>query len=399
MGMKLHNDLTLRVNNGEKVRVLIVAPSLRILGGQAVQAKYLIEHLSKEPSFEVSFLPHNPRLPGPLGVLQSIKYVRTLVTSLVYCISLLLKVPKNDVIHIFSASYFSFLLAPAPAILIAKLFGKKSVLNYRSGEAEDHLRTWPRTAVPIIRLADDLVVPSQYLVDVFRKFGLRAHAIANIVLQDNFRFRERHPLLPYFFCNRNLYPLYNVACVLRAFRIIQQKFPEATLTIAGDGSQRPFLEDLARKLNLQKVVFLGPVAPEKMGKLYEDAHIFLNGSNIDNLPGSILESYASGLPIVTTSAGGIPYIVEHEKTGMLVPRNDADAMAAAALRLLESPEFANSMIGNAYEASQAYTWPAVRDAWLELYRRLADRSISVDPSMTVVGAVDSGTMSGTVDKN
>src|SRR5262245_58736790 len=148
--MQLHSLRPLEVKETQKIRVLVVAPSLRILGGQAVQANYLIEHLSQEPSFEVSFLPHNPRLPGPLRLLQLIKYVRTIVTSLIYCLALALRIPKHDVIHIFSASYFSFLLAPTPAILIAKLFGKKAILNYHSGEAEDHLRCWPRTAIPII---------------------------------------------------------------------------------------------------------------------------------------------------------------------------------------------------------------------------------------------------------
>jgi L-malate glycosyltransferase len=385
--MQLHYFLPLEVKETQKIRVLVVAPSLRILGGQAVQAKYLIEHLSQEPSFEVAFLPHNPRLPGPLRVLQSIKYVRTIVTSLIYCVALALRIPKHDVIHTFSASYFSFLLAPTPAILIAKLFGKKTVLNYHSGEAEDHLRFWPRTAVPIIKMADELVVPSQYLVEVFRKFGLQAHAVANIVDLESFKFSERRPLLPQFLTNRNLYPLYNVACILRAFKIIQEKYPHATLKIAGNGRQRSYLEDLARKLNLRNVDFLGLVAPEKMSKLYDESHIFLNGSNIDNLPGSILESFASGVPIVTTSAGGIPYIVAHERTGLLVPRNDAEAMAASAVRLLESQELASSIAHNAHEVCQVYTWLAVRERWMELYRRLAERAVNIDANMDPVQQV------------
>jgi hypothetical protein len=53
----------------------------------------------------------------------------------------------------------SFLLAPTPAIFIGRLFGKKVILNYHSGEAEDHLRCWPRTSVPIMKLADELIVP------------------------------------------------------------------------------------------------------------------------------------------------------------------------------------------------------------------------------------------------
>jgi L-malate glycosyltransferase len=382
--MKLQNALALE--SKQKVRVLIVAPSLRILGGQAVQANYLIENLRREPAFQVSFLPHNPRLRGPLIILQSIKYVRTIVTSLVYCIALALRIPKHDIIHIFSASYFSFLLAPTPAILIAKFFGKKTILNYHSGEAEDHLRCWPRTAIPIIRLTDVLVVPSQYLVDVFRRFGLQAQAIANIVDLGSFKFTERRPLLPHFLSNRNLYPLYNVACVLRAFKIIQERFADATLKIAGDGRQRSQLQNMSRDLKLRNVDFVGHVAPEKMGTLYDEAHIFLNGSNIDNLPGSILDAFASGLPVVTTSAGGIPYILAHERTGLLVPRNDAQSMAASAVRLIESQELASSIVRNAYEACQTYTWPAVRFKWLDLYERLAERTADIEPQVDGIQA-------------
>src|SRR6185295_15752894 len=104
------------------LRVLIVGPSLDILGGQAVQAARLLNHLNREPELEVSFLPINPRLPGVLRKLQSIKYLRTLVTSLVYVAKLLIEVRRNDIIHIFSASYLSFVLAPTPAILIAKFY-------------------------------------------------------------------------------------------------------------------------------------------------------------------------------------------------------------------------------------------------------------------------------------
>lgn len=367
-------------NSPEKpIRLLLVAPALRILGGQAVQANYLLEHLSREPGFEVSFVPHNPRLPGPLRLLQSIKYVRTLVTSFVYCINLLLQVPRHDIVHTFSASYLSFLLAPAPAILIARLFGKKVILNYRSGECEDHLRTWPRTSVPIMRLADELIVPSQYLIDVFWKFGLRATSVANIFDPERFRYKERKPLQPIFLSNRNLYPLYNVACILRAFAKIQHTYPEARLIIAGDGSQRPSLEALARELKLEHVEFRGRVAPHKMHELYDEAHIFLNSSNIDNMPGSILESFATGMPVVSTSAGGIRCIVTHEQTGLLVPRNDHEAMAAWAMCLLESPQLASNIARNAYEECANYKWDAVREKWLAAYTRLAGREEASSP--------------------
>ena len=205
------------------MRVLIVAPSLDILGGQAVQAERLITHWRAEPGLAVGFLPINPRLPGCLRKLQSTKYPRTIVTSIWYCSSLLRRVPGYDVVHTFSASYFSFVLAPTPAILIAKLFGKKVLLNYHAGEADDHLNRWSRTAIPTIRLADQIAVPSEYLVSVFARHDLRARAIFNIIGTETFRFRERRPLRPLFLSNRNLELHYGVDRVLRAFGLISNR--------------------------------------------------------------------------------------------------------------------------------------------------------------------------------
>jgi glycosyltransferase involved in cell wall biosynthesis len=358
---------------GRRVRVLIVAPSLGILGGQAVQAARLLARFQAEPSLEVSFLPINPRLPGLLGKLQEIKYVRTVLTSVAYIATLLARVRAYDVIHVFSASYASFVIAPTPAILVAKLYGKKIVLNYRSGEAEDHLRRWRRTALPTIRLVDEVAVPSGYLVDVFARFGLHARSIYNFVETDRFRFRRRSPLRPVFLSNRNLEPLYNVGCILRAFAIVQRRFPEAALTVAGDGSQRAELEQLARELDLRNTEFIGRVEQARMHELCERADIYLNSSNIDNMPGSIIEAYAAGLPVVTTDAGGIPYILTHEETGLMVRCDDHEALAASAIRLLEDGELAEKLATNALAACRKYSWAAVRDEWLKLYFELAHK--------------------------
>ena len=121
------------------VRVLLIAPSLEIVGGQSVQAARLLAELRKLPQLRVDFLPVNPRAPGPMRRLQKIKYVRTLVTSALYLIRLVANIARYDILHIFTPGYFAFMLAPAPAILLAQLLGKKTILNYRDGRAEDHL--------------------------------------------------------------------------------------------------------------------------------------------------------------------------------------------------------------------------------------------------------------------
>ncbi len=242
----------------------------------------------------MGFVPIDPRLPGPLQLLQRVRYLRTLVTSLQYLWDLLVSLARYDIVHVFSASYFSFILAPTPAVLLGKWFGKRVLLNYRSGEAEDHLRRWRRTAIPIMRLADALVVPSGYLVDVFARVGLRARAIANVVDFDQFRFRERRPLRPVFLSNRSFEAHYNVACVLRAFARIQRCYPDARLIVAGDGKERGALVRLAHELNLRNAEFIGRVRPERMPALYDAADVYLNAPDIDNMPGSHRLDRAAG---------------------------------------------------------------------------------------------------------
>jgi len=353
------------------IRVCIVAPSLSILGGQAVAAQRLLERLRAVPGLEVDFLPHDPRSNPLLRLLQRVKYVRTVATSIAYVTSLLRRLPKYDVVHVFSASYWSFVLAPTPAILIGKWLGKRVVVNYRSGEAEDHLQRWPKTAIPTLHRADAVVTPSGYLVDVFARFGIQAESIANFVDPEAVLFRRRTSLRPVFLSNRNFQALYNVPCVLRAFAIIQARIPDARLIVIGDGPERAHVHETARTLALRNVEFIGAVAPGDMGRWYDRADVYLNASDIDNMPNSIIEAFACALPVVTTRAGGIPYVVEHERNGLLVDCGDHAALAAAALRLLDDPKLAERLVVEGLrDVDQQYTWAAVSHRWAALYRRL-----------------------------
>lgn len=354
------------------IRVALVAPSMNILGGQAVQARLLLERMNGIGGVRVDLIPINPRLPGPLRIFQRVKYLRTLATSVRYLTQLAAQLHRYDIVHVFSASYLSFVLAPTPALLLARRLGKPTILNYRSGEADDHLTRW-RTAVPTIRLATRVITPSEYLVDVFAAHGLEARAIPNVVDLERFRWRERVPLRPVFLSNRNFEAHYDVACVLRAFRRIQTTRPDAELLVAGDGPLRAALYELSEVLELRNVDFVGRVPHEAMPELYDRADIYLNTPRIDNMPNSILEAYASGLPIVTSDAGGIPYIVRDGDTGLMVPAGDDEAVARAALRLLEDPDLASRLAAaGRREVEERYAWSEVLDKWVSLYRQLAE---------------------------
>jgi len=348
-------------------KIAMVAPSLDILGGQGVQACDLTEAL-ESAGFKVLFIAVNPRFPHGLGWLRRIPWLRTVLNQLLY-VSSLSRLRHVDTVHIFSASYWSFLLAPVPAILAARLFGKRIILNYHSGEAGDHLTHWGKRVHPWLRMVDEIVVPSQYLQRVFAEHGYRTRVIRNIIDTTNFRYRPRQPLQAHLLSTRNLESHYGVDNTLQAFAILKKIRPDALLTIAGYGREQERLQRLATAQKLDGVRFIGRVEPEAMPRVYDQAHIFLNSSTVDNQPVSILEAFAAGLAVVSTPTGDIPAMVRDKETGLIVAHNDPQAMAAAIELLLDNPQHTLQMTEAAREEVEKYTWSQVYGEWAQLYHQ------------------------------
>jgi L-malate glycosyltransferase len=366
------------------LRVAIVAPSMGILGGQAVQADRLLRAWQGDPDVRAWLVPINPIPPGPLKHAVEVKYLRTVFTQLCYWPLLLRELRHADVVHVFSASYFSFLLAPLPAVLVAKLLGKPVVMNYRSGQAPDHLR---RSAIArgTLRWVERNAVPSAFLQGVFREHGISSEVIPNIVDVDRFSFRRRQPLAPKILSTRNFEELYNVSCTLRAFRLVQDRYPEATLTLVGSGSEEPRLRALADDLALRNVHFAGRVAPADIWRYYADADVYLQTPNIDNMPSSVLEAFASGCAVVSTNAGGVPAILTDDRHGLLVDAGDHAAAAERIVRLLENPGLVDRLTTEARDSCTQYRWQTVRSKWVALYQGMvAGRAAMGQPSASTI---------------
>jgi L-malate glycosyltransferase len=361
------------------LRVAIVAASLRILGGQAVQAQRLLDAWQDDRRVKARLVPVNPVPPAPFAAALRVKYLRTIVTQLSYWPLLFRELRKADVVHVFSASYASFLLAPLPAVLIAKLFGRPVVFNYHSGEAPDHLRRSPLARHVMRHWVDLNAVPSAFLRDVLQGFGIRARVVPNTVDLRQFMYRVRDPLRPRLLCTRNFEEMYNVACVLRAFARVQLRHPHATLTLVGSGSQEDSLRALASSLALRNVTFTGAVPPAEISQYYAEADVFVQAPRIDNMPLSVLEAFASGLPVVSTDVGGVPYILTHGVHGLLAPDDDDEAIAACVLTLVGSPSYARRLAAAAHASCSAYTWPVAREGWLTAYEAASDRSSALTP--------------------
>jgi glycosyltransferase involved in cell wall biosynthesis len=353
----------------DKTRVAIVAASLRYLGGQSAQADLLVKNWQSDPAVEARLIAIDPLLPAGLRWVERIPALRTLVRQSFYLRDLWRGLKEADIAHLFSASYWSFLIAPVPAWLVARLRGKKVLIHYHSGEARDHLQRF-RTARPVLARADKLVVPSGYLVQVFREFQLDAEAVPNIVDLVQFPFRVRKALRPHLVCTRGFHPYYSVDVVVRALAEIQRSYPDAQLDLVGNGPMEKQIRTLVSRLKLAGVRFAGAVSHREIDRYYDQADIFINASWLDNMPVSILEAFAAGTPVVSTAPEGMSYIVENGRTGLLSEPGDAHALAQNVIRLLRDPELGCRLAANAREQAERYQWSVVREQWLGVYGSL-----------------------------
>lgn len=349
-----------------RLRVLLIAPSLDIIGGQSVQAHRLYRQFADEPELDIRFLAVNPRLPRILRT----KYIRTIAGTIILMARLIVEVQHSDVLHVFTPGFLAFYLAPAPALLIARLLGKPAILNYHDGRAEDHLANWP-SALRLMRWSSEIVVPSDYLVKVFARFGMRARCVHNVASATSLIYRERPRPRPIFLHTRGLAREYNPECTLRAFAIVQHRYREARLVIAHDGPLRSELEFIAAALGLRHTQFIGEVAPTDIAALYDSADLYLMSPNADNMPLSVLECFAAGLPVISSSAGGIPELIEDEVNGLLFPPDDHEAMARCAFRLLEEPGLAFRLAAYARAGLARYCWQDIGPQWMAIYREMA----------------------------
>jgi glycosyltransferase involved in cell wall biosynthesis len=353
--------------------VAIVGPPLDVLyGGQEVQASSLLTHWQKDPEVAATFISSRPPFPKPLAALNRVPYLRTLVRLPSYLVNLFRALGKVELVHIFAGSLGTFRMAATPAFAVARLRGKKVLIHYHSGRGDEHLRS-STLARHILRSSDLVVVPSEYLAASFRLHGLSPVVVANVVDPERYPYRPRNPLQPRLLCTRNLEEHYGIDIVVRAFARVQRDFPKASLCLVGSGQQAPEIRKLVEELSLHHVQLMGAVQPAEMPAIYDQSDIFVNGSYVDCAPVSLVEAFCSGLPVVTTAAGGIPYLVEHERTGLLCPAGDWAALAENVVRLMRHPNLARMMAERAHQHTGLHSWHRLRELWLTAYRDTLER--------------------------
>ncbi len=364
------------------LRVALVGPLAPPAGGMASQTRQLAELLRADQSLVCMVQSNAAYNPAWAGRLPGVRAVFRLVP---YLISLWRAAGQVDVFHIMASSGWSWHLFAAPAIWIAHLRGVPVVVNYRGGEAARFLGRSRKLVNWSVQRVATLAVPSKFLQEVFLQFAMTAEIVPNVI--DLSRFRTRGPRgqpdsgSVSILVARNLEPLYDNATALRAFAIVRERYPSARLTIAGSGPEASRLESLSTQLGLQgSVRFAGRLDRDDMADLYRAADVMLNPSLADNMPNSILEALACGVPVVSTNVGGVPFLVQDGVTALLVPPGDARSMADAALRLLDDNALWNRIAAAGVQEVQRYTWLRVAPILGGVYRRAIGASASLRKS-------------------
>jgi glycosyltransferase involved in cell wall biosynthesis len=361
-------------------RIALVGPLPPPAGGMANQTLQLAALLRGE-GIEVETVQVNaPYRPAWAGRLKG---ARALFRLVPYLWRLWSAAGRVELFHIMANSGWSWHLFAAPAIVVARLRGCAVVVNYRGGEAQGFLRRSGFVIGLTLRRAHALIVPSAYLEAVFGEAGFAPVVVPNII--DLARFRRDGAAGPFnqdgprLLVARNLEPIYDNATALRCFAQVQAVHPRARLTIAGSGPLLAQLEELARELGLKAVTFTGRVDNAGMAELYRQADIMLNPSLVDNTPNSVIEALASGVAVVSTNVGGVPYLVEDGRTALLVAPASPHEMADAVLRLVADPALAASLREAGLRQVQQFCWPSVRPALQQVYRSALEQAGSLAP--------------------
>ncbi|MFZ6748697.1 glycosyltransferase family 4 protein [Undibacterium sp. Ren11W] len=353
--------------------IALVGPLPPSSGGMANQTLQLAK-LLRADGLEVELVQVNRAYPSWVA---NLKGLRALFRLFPYLRQLWSASGKADLLHIMANSGWSWHLFAAPAIWIAHLRGTPVIVNYRGGEAASFFKTDFSWVKPSLNKVETIIVPSGFLETIFKQYGFTSKIVPNIIDFSRFFASEqpRNPLwteAPRLLVARNLELIYDNVTAVQAFKIIHERLPRARLTIAGSGPEQAALMALTKQLQLSDAVtFTGRIDNHDMPQLYRDADIMLNPTLADNMPISILEALASGIPVVSTDVGGIPYLVQHEKTALLVAPGAPAAMAEAVLSLLNNPRKAQELRQAGVELVAQYTWPKVRQRLLPVYAEVA----------------------------
>ena len=262
------------------------------------------------------------------------------------------------------------------ASYLSKKFGHRVIGILRGGTLPQFMKRFPHWSKRVLQRADSLIAPSNFLASAISGYGLQAQIIPNVIDISHYSYRHRKTIKPNLFWMRSFYYYYNPLMAVRVLARLINRYPEARLVMAGrDKGEEGKVRQLVEKHGLEKnVTFAGFLNMEAKVQELTHGDIYLNTNSIDNMPVSVVEACASGLPVVATAVGGIPNLLTNGESALLVPNNDDKAMANAVISLLEDPSLVAKLSSNGRELAEQSSWENVHFQFQQIFSELLRRN-------------------------
>jgi glycosyltransferase involved in cell wall biosynthesis len=252
---------------------------------------------------------------------------------------------------------------------LARVFKLKYIPILHGGNLPSRLKNSSKLCDLIFNHSYQNVAPSNYLKNAFEKKGYETIFIPNVLEINNYKFKKRAEFTPRLLYVRAFDKIYNPQMAVYVLSELLKKNPSAKLCMVGpdkDGSLQE-CKDLALSLNVnESIEFKGLLSKVQWHKLSEEFDVFINTTNLDNTPISVMEAMALGLPVVSTNVGGIPYLIDDNVTGLLVSSNDIEGMTFAIDNIILNTVSTQQLILNARKKVESFDWSHVKQSWIDV---------------------------------
>tara|TARA_R110000751_G_scaffold105046_4_gene200894 strand:+ start:117046 stop:118056 length:1011 start_codon:yes stop_codon:yes gene_type:complete len=272
---------------------------------------------------------------------------------------------STDYVLIDTYSTLNFYYAYAVSKL-CKILGLKYIPILHGGNLPIRLTKNPKLSVSIFKNAYVNIAPSNYIKASFNEKGyINVEVIPNSIDIINYPFLVREIDAIDLLWVRSFSNLYNPKLAINVLSELKKKGYNCSLCMVGpdnDGSLQE-VKKYANNLGLE-VSFTGKLTKEEWIALSKNYNVFINTTNFDNTPVSVIEAMALGLPIVSTHVGGLPFLIDNTIDGQLVPPNDFKAFAKALLYYKNNPKWTQSVITSARNKAEQFDWNTVKQKWI-----------------------------------
>lgn len=242
-------------------------------------------------------------------------------------------------IDTYSTSNFYYALFSSQ---ICRFFNLKYIPILHGGNLPNRLINNPFLSYLIFNNSFINVAPSEYLKDAFESRKFKVLYIPNVISIRKYNFKKRQNLSPKLLYVRSFAHIYNPIMAVEVLNLLKKKYSNACLCMIGPFKDDSIInvKDLIKKYNLENdVEITGVLTKKEWHKKSEDYDIFINTTNIDNTPVSVIEAMALGLTIVSTNVGGIPYLINDKNDGVLVDKNDIIMMNKEIIKIVENNNY------------------------------------------------------------